>query len=216
MNKTVAIHFVGTLSNPSKMPGKSIGLPAKECITGSKLRAKEGSVCSKCYAMKGCYTWGVVQKAQYNRLDKLKSALDKTNTSVTPNDWITAMVSLIGKEKYFRWHDSGDIQSFEHLWMICQVAKRTPNTKHWLPTKEAGIIRKFLKADIIPDNLCVRVSSPNIDQKPIKTNGLIQTSTVHTRQAFSYECPAYQNAGKCGECRACWNKTIDNVSYPKH
>ena len=28
----------GSLSKPSKMPGWSIGLPAKECKTGSKLR----------------------------------------------------------------------------------------------------------------------------------------------------------------------------------
>jgi hypothetical protein len=33
----------GSLSKPSKMPGWSIGLPAKECKTGSKLRKVKGS-----------------------------------------------------------------------------------------------------------------------------------------------------------------------------
>jgi len=35
----------GSLSKPSKMPGWSIGLPAKECKTGGKLQAVKGSVC---------------------------------------------------------------------------------------------------------------------------------------------------------------------------
>ena len=45
----------GSLSKPSKMPGWSIGLPAKECKTGGKLQAVKGSVCYDCYALKGCY-----------------------------------------------------------------------------------------------------------------------------------------------------------------
>ena len=35
----------GRLSKPSKMPGWSIGLPAKECKTGGKLQQVKGSVC---------------------------------------------------------------------------------------------------------------------------------------------------------------------------
>ena len=58
----------GSLSKPSKMPGWSIGLPAKECKTGGKLQAVPGSVCYDCYALKGCYVFKVVQDAQYRRL----------------------------------------------------------------------------------------------------------------------------------------------------
>ena len=58
----------GSLSKPSKMPGWSIGLPAKECKTGGKLQKVPGSVCYDCYAMKGCYVFKVVQDAQYRRL----------------------------------------------------------------------------------------------------------------------------------------------------
>jgi hypothetical protein len=42
----------GSLSKPSKMPGWSIGLPAKECKTGGKLQKVPGSVCFDCYALK--------------------------------------------------------------------------------------------------------------------------------------------------------------------
>ena len=51
----------GSLSKPSKMPGWSIGLPAKECKTGGKLQKVPGSVCFDCYALKGCYVFKVVQ-----------------------------------------------------------------------------------------------------------------------------------------------------------
>ena len=49
----------GSLSKPSKMPGWSIGLPAKECKTGGKLQQMKGSVCYDCYALKGCYVFKV-------------------------------------------------------------------------------------------------------------------------------------------------------------
>ena len=62
----------GSLSKPSKMPGWSIGLPAKECKTGGKLQAVPGSVCFDCYALKGCYVFKVVQDAQYRRLAAIK------------------------------------------------------------------------------------------------------------------------------------------------
>jgi len=54
MKSSEAWNIVGGLSKPSKMPGWSIGLPAKECKTGGKLQAVKGSVCFDCYALKGC------------------------------------------------------------------------------------------------------------------------------------------------------------------
>ena len=54
MKTSEALKIIGgSLSKPSKMPGWSIGLPAKECKTGGKLRNVEGSVCYDCYALKG-------------------------------------------------------------------------------------------------------------------------------------------------------------------
>jgi hypothetical protein len=83
--KTIdALKLVGGLSKPSKMPGWAYGIPAKECKTGSKLRQVKGSTCEKCYALKGCYVFKVVQEAQYKRLAAIKH----------PN-WVRAMVHLI-------------------------------------------------------------------------------------------------------------------------
>ena len=52
MNTKEAWALVGGLSKPSKMPGWSIGIPAKECKTGAKLRLVKNSVCEGCYALK--------------------------------------------------------------------------------------------------------------------------------------------------------------------
>jgi hypothetical protein len=106
MKTSEAWALVGGLSKPSKMPGWSIGIPAAECKTGSKLRLIPESVCANCYALKGCYVFKVVQEAQYRRLAAISKPL-----------WVEAMATLINSKKpdVFRWHDSGDVQDLDHL-----------------------------------------------------------------------------------------------------
>ena len=118
---------------------------------------------------------------------------------------------LIKKQKHFRWHDSGDIQSLEHLQNIFRVCRATPDTQHWLPTREAQFIKR-LKVNEVPRNLVIRFSSHMIDQAPV--NFWPWTSTVVTDESFT--CPASSQDNKCGDCRQCWNRDIKNVSYPKH
>ena len=100
-----AIKITDSFTKTSKMPGLSYSLPAWECKTGSKLRKIKGSVCASCYALKGNYTrYKAIKAAQYVRLEALKD-----------QRWIAAMVAQIIRQKFFRWHDAGDIQSPEHL-----------------------------------------------------------------------------------------------------
>ena len=189
----------GSLSKPSKMPGWSIGIPAKECKTGGKLQAVKGSVCYDCYALKGCYVFKVVQDAQYRRLAAIKHP-----------DWVQAMAHLINSKKpdVFRWHDSGDVQDLDHLNKIFEVCKLTPNKRHWMPTREAWSKDHMHNA---PENLVVRFSSPMIDQGPV--NSWPNTSTVVTSGAT---CPSAQQGNECLDCRNCWNKDIKNISYGQH
>ena len=199
MKTSEAIQITHTLSNPSKMPGWSYGLPAKECKTGSKLRLVKGSTCYNCYALKGCYVFPDVKAAQYKRLRSLK--LDP---------WTTAMAAQINskKSKWFRWHDSGDVQSLEHMKKILTVCRLTPGTKHWLPTQE----RDYLPApEEVPSNLIIRLSGSKVDGP--RSTAWKHTSSVVTKNA---SCPAQLQGGKCKTCRACWNKRIKNVSYGKH
>jgi len=199
MNTKEAWQLVGGLSKPSKMPGWSIGIPAKECNTGSKLVNVKGSVCEGCYALKGCYVFAVVQKAQYKRLEAIQHP-----------DWVQAMATLINSKKpdVFRWHDSGDVQDVQHLEKIFEVCRLTPNKRHWMPTREAWIKDHMHKA---PANLVVRFSSPMIDQGPVKS--WANTSTVSTK---SRSCPAPDNNNECGDCRACWDPLVKNIEYGKH
>jgi len=199
MNTKEAWALVGGLSKPSKMPGWSIGIPAKECKTGKKLRQIKNSVCEGCYALKGCYVFAVVQAAQYKRLEAIQHP-----------DWVLAMSTLINSKKpdVFRWHDSGDVQDVQHLEKIFEVCRLTPSKRHWMPTREAWIKDHMHKA---PANLVVRFSSPMIDQGPVKS--WPNTSTVSTK---SRSCPAPDNNNECGDCRACWDPLVKNIEYGKH
>ena len=199
MKTSEAWKLVGGLSKPGKMPGWSIGIPAKECKTGSKLRDVKGSVCEDCYALKGCYVFKVVQDAQYRRLKAIYTA-----------PWVQAMVTLINNKKpdVFRWHDSGDVQDLEHLNKIYEVCRLTPSRRHWMPTREAWIKDHL---DRVPSNLVIRFSAPMIDQAAPAS--WPNTSTVVTAQAT---CPAPQQDNQCKDCRNCWNSEIKNISYGQH
>lgn len=201
--------ITGGLSNPSKMPGRAYSIPAKRCQTGSKLAKVKGSVCEGCYALKGMYRFGNVQ-----------SALEKRYQSLADVRWVNSMAFLISNQSkdYFRWHDSGDIQSIDHLYKIVQVCKLTPDTKHWLPTREYKLVEQYIdKYGSLPSNLVVRLSAHKVDfpapDKLAKKLG-VQTSSVITSKHFT--CPSSKQGNKCLECRACWDKSIANVSYSKH
>ena len=190
MNIKEAWANVGGLSKPSKMPGYGYGLSAFECSVGSKLRLIKNSTCSMCYALKGRYTFKGVKAAHANRLE-----------SITNDNWVDDMVLLIkhyGKKvPYFRWHDSGDLQSLDHLKKIVAVAMATPQVRHWLPTREAGILKAYYKeGHSLPGNLAVRVSATMIDGKPHSNVGL--TSTVSKdKKRIGHNCPASKQGNEC-------------------
>ena len=146
MKISEAKKITGGLSKPSKMPGPAYNLPAYKCITGAKLAKVPGSVCAGCYALKGRY-----------RFSNVREALDRRLASLQHPEWVDAMVTLIGKQPYFRWHDSGDLQSSWHLKQIFEVCVRTPGTRHWLPTREVKFL-KLLDPEAVPGNLTIRGS----------------------------------------------------------
>ena len=199
MLKKEATQITGGLSKPNKMPGPSINLPAVACITGAKLVKVRGSTCSGCYALKGRYRFQNVKDAMQRRLDRLHDPR-----------WIEAMVTLVTDHPVFRWHDSGDLQSVQHLKNIFEVCKRTAETLHWLPTREARILN-LMDPDIIPTNLIIRMSSHMIDQKPVTFWPWTSTVSSSTKT-----CPALDQGNSCRDCRACWDRKVNNVTYPKH
>ena len=184
------------------MPGPAYNLPASQCITGAKLVQIPGSVCAGCYALKGRYRFPNVQQALQRRLD-----------SITHPDWVRAMVVLIDKAPWFRWHDSGDVQGPEHIKKIFEVCKLTPGTMHWMPTREARFL-KLMDPDIIPPNLIIRLSNAKKDTAP--GQAWTHWSTVVEKRRDGHVCPAPEQGMKCGSCRACWNKDVKEIQYRLH
>jgi len=200
---------ISPLSKPSKMPGFAYALPAKRCQMGAilhKMAKQQGkpTTCGDCYALKGRYIFPNVADAAERRF----ATLDHP-------EWSNAMATVIkhhartdkkGKDyghAHFRWHDSGDLQSPEHLGNIMDVARMTdgsdggPEVHHWLPTREYGHVQEYLKskgmgdilnsetveraksAGVIPHNMNIRFSGHIKDAAPPRSKGLT-TSSVST------------------------------------
>lgn len=202
----------GSIGKTKKMPGASFGLSAKACKTGGKLRGKDGTICRTCYAMGGNYMYPSVQTAHERRLAQLDNP-----------EWCEAMAWLILEDgrPFFRWHDSGDVQSLEHFERIVYVAALTPGVMHWLPTKEYSVYREFQRKhgdvrELVP-NLVVRLSAPFVDHAaPASWNGTPHalSHTTPKPPAGSVACYAMEpgkdgkTAGNCGDCRVCWKRDL--------
>ena len=202
MNKKEARLITGGLSAPSKMPGPAFNLPAQACITGAKLVKIPGSVCSGCYALKGRYRFRNVKEALARRLEGLSHP-----------EWIPAMVVLIDNTPWFRWHDSGDLQSVQHLKNIFEVCNRTPETRHWLPTREARFL-SLMDPAVVPKNLKI-VLSDHMNDQVRPPSWWPYTSGVTTDHGL-VTCPASKQGNKCLDCRKCWDRGTKRVIYGKH
>lgn len=200
----LAESIAGSLGKPSKMPGHAYGISAHGCHVGAKLALVKGSVCFDCYAKKGQYGAPSVKKGHAKR-----------EAGLYHPQWVDAMVFMIKRtgDKYFRFHDSGDIRSMQHLLNIVRVCESLPSVSFWLPTKEKKTVNDYLDTfGAFPANLTVRLSAAMVDaDAPLFAN----TSTVTTDPSKA-TCTAPSNNGKCGECRQCWDSTVKNVSYLKH
>lgn len=211
MNTKIANEITGGLSEPRKLPCRGYSIPAVACKIGSLLHQKSGSVCSDCYARKGRYMMPYVV-----------AALEKRLASLDHPKWVQAMVYLIPRVRsrnqpkgerptHFRWHDSGDIQNERHLERIFEVCRLTPQIQHWLPSHEYALCKRMLPG--APANLVIRLSAPMVNvryrEKGIPTCGVVTEKPDAT-------CRAFENDGKCGDCRKCWNPKVRHVDYLKH
>ena len=203
------------LSAPSKMPSYAWSISAKRCNIGSKLAKVEGSVCHKCYALKGRYMFGNTQDALERRYNAWSNDRDT---------WTNAMIYIMNNKKHiintghFRWFDSGDIQGYAMLSDINTIAWSSPNIRFWLPTKEYKLVKEYTQNNDIAPNLIIRVSNPNVNSNTLK--GYDHISSVYSKDMLEnsdgYICPSSKQGNKCGECRACWSDKISEVSYIAH
>ena len=228
MLKREAKQITGGLSAPGKMPEGAWSISAYDCNIGSILRKIQttlgrDTVCSNCYALKGRYMFPTVQNALERRLEARKDPR-----------WAAAMVVLITGKRHFRWFDSGDLQGDDHLALILEVVTRTPDTMHWLPTREYLVISRYLRHSAwpIPPNLCIRLSNQWIDgvtgnmedsgvddiDVQVQPLNSLPWSVVKRNREYpeGYHCPAHDQGNKCGECRACWDQSDKLIVYPEN
>ena len=204
-----------TLSDTSKMPCKSWSITALACKTGSKLAQVAGSVCHGCYALKGFYRMPNVSNTLHNRLSLMAES-----------GWVKAMVTKIKAEEksgFFRWFDSGDLQSLKNLKDIVRIALALPQIKFWLPTKEYGIVSEYFELfGAFPENLTVRLSAYMVDKSGPDSLAAamdLTTSEVSANPQPSETqrvCPSSKQGNKCLDCRACWSKDVQTVVYRLH
>jgi len=89
--------------------------------------------------------------------------------------------------------------------------KFSPDTKHWLPTREAKLLQ-YMDPEVIPKNLLIRLSAT-------KVNGAAPTSwpwTSTVTDGKDKTCPASDQGGKCRSCRKCWTHNTNNTAYAQH
>lgn len=196
------------LSKASKMPCRSWSLQALDTCPASK--NPDGTLvdaCKGCYATAGNYRYPNVKAPREHNRDDWKHV-----------DWSAAMITELDNDRYFRWFDSGDMYDLRLAEKILEVMTATPCVKHWLPTrmhkfeKFAAVIAKM---EALP-NVVVRWSSDSVVGGLVagKNNSTIIPTSEHTINAEV--CRAYENAGKCGACRKCWDKEVTTIAYVAH
>lgn len=200
------------LSKTAKMPAKSWSLPAvTTCPASIDPATKElVDVCKTCYADKGFYNMPTVKAPRFHNMEDWKR-----------DDWADEMITALKNQKFFRWFDSGDMYAVALANKIFEVIKRTPECRHWLPTKMYKF-KKFKrilnKINSLP-NVSVRFSSDSILGTKINIKGFVD-STVVPKNTVAVDgvwlCPSSKNEGKCGDCRACWSKKVQTVAYIHH
>jgi hypothetical protein len=66
-------------------------------------------------------------------------------------------------------------------------------------------------------NVTVRPSALNFGDHAPMVAGLHAGSTAAMPDIFrAQQCPAYEQGGRCGECRACWQAKDTPISYCRH
>ena len=197
------------LSKAGKMPCRSWSLQALTTCAGSiGDNGKLVPACVGCYATQGNYRFpNVKQPRESNQKDWKRDA------------WVSDMVAELDNDRYFRWFDSGDVYSLKLAEKILQVMQATPWVKHWLPTRMHKFKKfrsVFAQMEALP-NVVVRYSSDSIKGETVAgRNSSTIIASLDSGNGNLKVCESSTREGKCGPCRACWNKDVSVVAYPAH
>jgi hypothetical protein len=164
--------------------------------------------CKGCYATTGNYNYPNVKAPRLSNREDWQRL-----------DWVSDMVKALDSDRYFRWFDSGDMYTLGLAEKMLEVMIQTPWVKHWLPTR----MHKFPKfAMVLAEmqslpNVMVRFSSDSVQGEFIDgLHGSVIVPDADILPDGVTLCKAYENAGKCSGCRACYSKDVPVIAYPAH
>lgn len=227
MVNAISAHVRSTIrfSTTSKLGMRSWSLQAYETCPGS-IDPDTGNLVLAC---EGCYA----DPSQGNyRFKPVRAVREANREDWQRADWEDDMVVQLAKDREFRWFDSGDCYHVKLARKMLGVMRRTPWCRHWFPTRmykphfKAEFRQIFDEMRALP-NVAVRFSSDAIDGT--YTRGLHDSAIAPSYDKaleMSYRsiaerdwvvaCPAGQNEGQCGPCRACLNKDNAVTVYVAH
>lgn len=206
-----AEQIIVSLGEVSKMPCYSWNTSAYDCHRGGKLARVPGTVCSHCYARRGNFAFAPTKEQHRENAQ----AMDDPR-------WAEAMAKILCAREHsghFRWFSSGDLRHLGDLLKICDVCRRTPHIRHWLPTHEISILSAFKRSGgKYPPNLTVRLSADWPD-RPVpftlaRSVGAHGVGEVSTKGAHT--CPSDKQDNMCQQCRLCWDRSVKRVVYHFH
>lgn len=198
------------ISVTSKLDGiRSWSLQAIDTCPGSIASPGElVDACKGCYATTGNYNYPNVKAPRlHNRTDW------------ECIDWVDAMVAQLQNDRFFRWFDSGDMFALGLAEKMLEVMQRTPWVSHWLPTRMHKFpkFRQVLTSMQALPNVMVRFSSDSVNGEYVDgLHGSVIVPTADDATEGMTLCRAYDNAGKCNGCRACYDKSVNVIAYPAH
>lgn len=188
-----------TKQHTGKMKGmQSLSTCCQSNANCKRNAAVEGSVCSKCYAMR-------MTKMYKNLAPCLEKNAKILSEAILPDDKLPKI-----KVQYFRFEAFGDLINEIHVKNYFNICKKNPSTKFALWTKNPHIIKKVLDEGKYkkPENLKILVSSLFLN-KSLDVNQwdfVDKIFTVYTKD-YIEENGISINCGnkKCIECKLCYD-----------
>jgi hypothetical protein len=175
--------------------------------------ARRLGLCSMpCYGRGGMYHFPAAKALRDHNRAVIADCLTLPASEAIPAI-ARAYAPTVGKRATLhRLHDTGDVDSLEHLLGLIQLAKQRPTVGFWLPTHRSDLLPLVSPAGM-PNNMLVRLSARGIgDMAPLSI--WPWTSVSFNRghaPADAFVCP-----GNCKDfnCRACWDRDVPVIGYP--
>ncbi len=207
------------MSAPSKMPCFSFDLSV--ILSGCAQRCLYG-------IQRICYVLTNFHEMEWN---KARQKVLKRNHELLKSERFTPVMInelLEDGNRWFRFFSAGDFPNIDAIHKIMNVCKAIDidNKKFWIPTSRDDLLIKYLQTgNKIPDNVCIRYSSPSIGKADLpqlayvielfKKNGVCYSETSMNRKEVT--CPAsLMKHGECRKCRKCWDRANKTIVYFIH